>query len=822
MEKQIKYTEDVLFNNYMVSSLGEEYVHSQIPFYFDEETYENMVFYSERINKISLDILQGITDTHKEVLDYFDDFQFKDKIFNLKCPIAPMFWTRYDTFRDEQNNIYFAEFNYDKPCGQKEIHLAGKGNFEGNINVEFIDNLIKELLEICCNYSSLENSEEKINVAFLMDPCHYEELHHSYYFKHILKDTNINIVQVGPNNLSVKDGHVYGYSDIKIPIILRLFPTEFFYEISNINEILECVDKGNVLLINDPRIIAIQAKGFFAYLWNLVKEDSNLLSLEDKEVISKCIPYTEILKSNDIEEVIKNKDKYVVKSSLGRYSQEVYIGKFYTQEKWEDKIKMVSESNKIHIRQDLINIKQEYTYKPSAYNMNISTLAFGNFGVYMIKYKAQGLLVRWSKDFLTNDNYTWMCPLGVKSFPISIRNFNLDNRKELLEEVLEEAAFKYNFTGEYTNVNEYVSLDSLIIKGNLYKEMLSAGYKFCEILKRIYPYIQKNMDLFGPILGIPEKLYKLVSTSLTNELCALGRIDFAVDNNGALKILEFNSETPAGLVEAMGISNIIKEKLNIEYEDPNENLRKCIRESFSSILKDLKENKAIKNIAVVTSWYYEDIYTSKIIAKILEELNEYNIIFGNIYDLKVIDNKPYLYGEEIHALYRHYPLDWFYYEEEMKKIIEPLNSGDYLINPGHTLITQSKSLFAVIHELIGKEFFTIEDEKFILKYIPYTCLDLDNKLSSDFVVKPYLSREGSGVGLSCDGNFKEQEDVIFQDRVNIKPLYGKVYSTIKEESKYQFPVIGVYITGDKPSGVFTRMGDFITNKDAKYMSTYIK
>ena len=112
-----------------------------------------------------------------------------------------MFWTRYDAFRDEQNNVYFAEFNYDKPCGQKEMHLAGKSDFDGNLNVGFIDNVIKELLEICSGYS---NCEEKINVGFLMDPCHYEELHHSYYFKYIFKNTNINIVQVGPNNLSVK------------------------------------------------------------------------------------------------------------------------------------------------------------------------------------------------------------------------------------------------------------------------------------------------------------------------------------------------------------------------------------------------------------------------------------------------------------------------------------------------------------------------------------------------------------------------------------------------------------------------------------------
>ncbi|NSA95129.1 hypothetical protein BCD96_000022 [Clostridium beijerinckii] len=44
MEKQINYTEDVLFNNYMVSSLGEEYVHSQIPFYFDNQLMKKWCF----------------------------------------------------------------------------------------------------------------------------------------------------------------------------------------------------------------------------------------------------------------------------------------------------------------------------------------------------------------------------------------------------------------------------------------------------------------------------------------------------------------------------------------------------------------------------------------------------------------------------------------------------------------------------------------------------------------------------------------------------------------------------------------------------------
>lgn len=126
MEKQLAYTEEVLFNNYMVSSLGEEYVHSQIPFYFDKITYSNMVDYSEEINRISLNILNNITGIHKCALNYFDDFPLKDEIFNLKCPIAPMFWARYDTFNDINNNIFLLNLITTSLADKKRWTWLGK------------------------------------------------------------------------------------------------------------------------------------------------------------------------------------------------------------------------------------------------------------------------------------------------------------------------------------------------------------------------------------------------------------------------------------------------------------------------------------------------------------------------------------------------------------------------------------------------------------------------------------------------------------------------------------------------------------------------
>ncbi|SFB43169.1 glutathionylspermidine synthase family protein [Clostridium frigidicarnis] len=815
MKDQKNFTEDGLFNNYIVSSSYENLVHCQIPFFIDSNFYSEILFYSEEINKLCLKVLDEITSSHKDLLNYIDNFSYKDNIFNLKCPLSPMFWTRFDTFREDNDKIFFSEFNYDKPCAQKEISLSGKLDFENNINKNFEKTFISKLTEICDNLKSY-------NVAVLIDPCHYEELYLAYYFKHLFINSNINIIQVGPQNLCVKNDSVYAFNDIKINIILRLFPTEYFEEIDTIHDILKCFDEGNVSIINDPRVVAIQAKSFFAYLWDLVNSDSILLSNREKNIIKQCIPYTFIFKASNYNEVLKNKDKYVLKPSFGRYSDNVYIGSFFNYEEWNNILISTLKSNRIYIVQDLINIKKEYTYAPSDNNMNIPSIAYGNFGAYLIDKSLEGICIRWSNTLLTNNDTTWMCPIGIKYYPLALEKHEFLNRKFVLDKVTERSSFEYNFTGSYTNINEYISLNSMIIDKKLYNDLYYCSSMFCKILRKTSKLVSDNFNVFYELLGIPSNIKDLVLNSHTNVLCALGRIDFALDNNGVLKILEFNSETPAGVVESIGINKIIKEELNISYCDPNNNLRDKIKNVFYKILKDFSSNINIKNIGFLSTSYYEDVFTTSILSDICSELQDFNIIVGNIYDLQIENDKVYLYGTELQAIYRHFPLDWISYDEELIDLINLLNRKTFVINPTHTLITQSKAFLAVIYELIGKNFYDSVEEDFIEKHIPYTCLEPNNILSRDCLIKPYLSREGGGIVLSYEGIRKNVDNVIFQDRVNTLPFYMDRYSTIGYKKLFQFPVMGVFIADDEPCGIFTRMGDFITNESAIFISTYVR
>lgn len=415
-----------------------------------------------------------------------------------------------------------------------------------------------------------------------------------------------------------------------------------------------------------------------------------------------------------------------------------------------------------------------------------------------------------------------MSPIGIKDYPIKLRTYDLPNRKKIWDKIVERAMFEYSFTGQFFNTGEYLSLNSLILNEEIFREMKVASSTYCSILDKTSKFIQDKFDIFSEFLGIPQSLKKLVLNSHTEVFCAIGRIDFVMDNDGQLKILEFNSETPAGLVEGLGIQKIIQEELDIADININKDLKEDIKKSFEEILKSFSLKKNIKNIGFVCTSYYEDWYNTAMLLEICKEIGGYDVFLGNIYDLEVRDEKLYLYGNELDAVYRYFPLDWIACEKELEDVLRVLNKKTFSINPTHTLITQSKAIHCVIHELIDKGFYTKEEEDFILKYIPYSCLEPDEKLSVDCLAKPNLSREGHGIIMSYEGIEKGLEDVIFQERVNTKPFEMVKYDTICSESKFHFPVIGIYITGSKPSGIFTRMGDFVTNESASFVTTFIR
>lgn len=846
------FTEDLLFNYYMISSLGENQVFCPVPFYIDKISFEQMKYYSNILNSLSLKVIKGINKEHKNFINYMDDFKYKKEIFSLTCPITPIFWTRYDAFKRENGGVFFSEFNYDKPCAQREILASSRFNIKNNPNTSFLEQFKQKFIQIL---GEKFKDKKKTTIGILIDPCHYEELHLSHLFIDLLNHKNLELIPVGPKNFSVHNNKVYALKK-QIDVILRLYPTEFLYEVTDFDKILDLFDRGNLLIINDPRVIICQAKSLFAYLWELVIKQSNLLTSDEVEAIKASLPYTRMfnrecfkiqffdhakslddfgrntenfnicnlktIPNRDLkEELLNSKDKYVIKSVLGRYSNEVYIGTLCTKEEWIDIIDKISESSKLHIIQNFCAIHKEFTYKVNEFDLNYPTEAFPNFGIYLIDGNYAGSCIRWSNDYLTLDDSTWITPIGVVNESLKIEDFCKADRKKTWQEIYEKSMLQYGFTGGYSREYEYFSLQSIVLTESLENEIRFASEAIASIFSKIQKLVINNAEVFVPILGIPDDLLPLIKNCPTEALCCIGRMDWVLTTEGNLKLLEFNSETPAGILEAINLTKLIKETLNIPYKNPSENLALSLKNNISKIIEDYKRTKDIKNIGFLTSTYYEDWYTTNIILDIVKEL-PYNFVIGNIYDIKVKNDKLYLYDTPLDAVYRYYPLDWFYNDNNLKNknFIEAFKYNTLSLNPPTTIISQNKAIFALMYELMTQGFFNKQEQDLIKKYIPFTTLSAEKISTSSFCVKPFLGREGEGINFSYDLEDIPKGDYIYQELIHIKPVDIDIYSTLECKKDIRFPVIGSFLVDSKFSGIYTRCGNIITDSWASFLPTY--
>lgn len=809
-----KLSDKFLFQYFMLHSNRKDSIYSEKPFYITKEEHKQFVYTSTVLNNLVLKIINNINSRFIDFKAYIPDFKYKEKILNLKRPVTDVFWVRYDGFLKKDSGIFYSEFNYDKPCAEREILITGDMEAHNNINTDFRNNLKEALRHI------IKRQPEKnlYRIALLADPCHYEESLLTFLLQSELAHKNIEFVRVGPKNLCVNDGLVVAFNK-RVDVICRLFPTEYSCEIKDFDKILDVFEMGKVDIINDPRVIIGQCKNLYTYLWQLVKSSDGRLSKEETKVISETLPYTQSFNIIHKEYILEHKDEIVLKPVYGRYSIDVFIGTMYSPEEWIEVYEYIKNSDKPFIIQNFCSIRQSDTFYTPDGNFIFPVKAFANIGCFLIENNFSGAAVRWSEGYLTEDESTFITPIGVKSDVIKIKKTDVINRKNLWNKVTERAMFEADFTGRMAGNIEYISLDYVKLKREKYNELVFATEKMAQIMDKTQNIVLNNIKNFADVLGISE-LEEMVKLRATNEFVFLARMDWAIDFSGKLKLLEINSETPAGLIESIFLDKIIIEELNISQESSNKYLKEKILGQFKKIIQDYKAVHSIKTIGILSSTYYEDWYTANTLYKIVKDL-PYEFVVGSIYDCKVSSGgKLSLFGKELDAVYRYYPLD-FFIKEKMEPLMEALKNT-LSINPVHTIVSQSKAFFAVMYEFLKQGLYDEEEKKIILKYIPKTSLEVAELNTFDYIAKPVLSREGIGVKFASELEKLPEENYIFQERVNTLSLEQNVYSNLGKTSETLYPIIGTYLTGKEFAGIYTRLGKIITGNKCIYAPTFVE
>jgi glutathionylspermidine synthase len=317
-------------------------------------------------------------------------------------------------------------------------------------------------------------------------------------------------------------------------------------------------------------------------------------------------------------------------------------------------------------------------------------------------------------------------------------------------------------------------------------------------------HVIKN-DLWDKFF-IPREYADLIKWSWNEDMPSFyGRMDL-VYNNGDIKLLEFNADTPTSLLEA----SVIQWYWLQDYDSK--------LDQFNSIHEKLEAH-----MKVCAPYFYapntltfacagdsiEDLMTTKYLQDVA---NQAGIRTDFVYMNEIgVDDKGEFYktdGTALGNIFKLYPYEWMFHEE-FGKYLSGSRLSTLWIEPAYKAIWSNKMLLVCLHELFP-------NSKYIL---PATYRDKEVVYQpGKYVQKPVLSREGANVKIVKNGVVAEQtggeygeEGFVIQDYAELPDFDGN------------HPVIGSWLIGGVPAGMGIReSGGLITNNTSRFVPHFFK
>lgn len=337
-------------------------------------------------------------------------------------------------------------------------------------------------------------------------------------------------------------------------------------------------------------------------------------------------------------------------------------------------------------------------------------------------------------------------------------------------------------------------------------------------------------------LGIPSNALNLSKMTIPGMWdTVIGRFDFAV-NNGQVKMLEFNSDTPTFIVETHKMNRLICDEFGVR--NPNKHgdlilstgLYEAIIAGMASLDKPKSETMHVAFVAYGD--HFEDSETAKYLMDLARLSEGVKKSFVPIQDLRIFDDGVYdAHGNKIDVMYRLYPIE--YLCEDVASEDGGVHIGELffdlvirrklaIINPPSAFLIQGKAVQAAIWGLYeANTYFDDNDRKIIEEYMLPTYLD--NVFTKDvYVEKAVYGREGNTVKIIDPKDNRvidnSGEDYGYQLKVYQKYMELPVFS-VETEAGYQnlSTIMSCFLIGGKAGAVGLRGGGLITNNISYYI-----
>lgn len=293
-------------------------------------------------------------------------------------------------------------------------------------------------------------------------------------------------------------------------------------------------------------------------------------------------------------------------------------------------------------------------------------------------------------------------------------------------------------------------------------------------------------------IDIPEYAWSLIEASWRNNQKPLtGRMDLSYDGISPPKLLEYNADTPACLLESSMI-----QKQWVQDLHPNKYQFNNLHEKLVRALPNIVSEKIYLTWRLNLPWTLSDIsYTANlaeeaglIVKKIFIDDIRWN---GHQYIDK--DN------EAIKFLFKRFP--WEITREDVFKNISTSNLQ--MIEPAWKMILNNKGFLVLLWELFPNH------PNLLPAYFN------PDQLTGDFVKKPFIGREGDNISLySTTGVFSTKGNY-----GNGKYMYQKAHYLPNFDGNYA--VIGSWLIAGEPAGIIIREEDTpITRSSSRFVPHY--
>lgn len=392
------------------------------------------------------------------------------------------------------------------------------------------------------------------------------------------------------------------------------------------------------------------------------------------------------------------------------------------------------------------------------------------------------------------------------------------------------------FTWDRMYGEEYALASFHLISQGFREELSRATKALYQIYSRVVEVLRAGEEELLVGLGLPPETWRAVRIHLpTLPLTGIGRFDFVRTSEG-LKMLEFNSDTPTGIVEAFYVNE--KACRFFGTRNPNKGMEEHIPQVFREMVSAYQhEGYSTEGIYFSSlDWHEEDAGTTHYL------LNQSGLP-GRFVPLKHLR----MDGQRVYALIHDQlePVDLLYRLHALEilageKDADGFPSGATLlqlvankkvafINPPSAFLAQSKGIQALIWSLHENgEFFTPEEHGLIEKYaLPTYFENPFPGRKESYVEKPIFGREGGGVLLySSDGELLSQDPerqygtqpVVYQKAVALEEIQVETLNGLYDGHL----LWGSFVIGGKPSALVARVGGPITNNGAYYLPVGLK